>query len=110
MKQQMVNKMKPLIKLKILKTKGSIRELFENKAAGIIIIFTGLIYLLGLGTMIGNTSASMQNNPLVNIMILIYIGFLAILIFQLLCHLEKHYFLVKMPFIYLLGHLLKRKS
>ena len=82
MKQQMVNKMKPLIKLKILKTKGSIRELFENKAAGIIIIFTGLIYLLGLGTMIGNTSASMQNNPLVNIMILIYIGFLAILIFS----------------------------
>ncbi|OUQ09071.1 hypothetical protein B5E92_01440 [Erysipelatoclostridium sp. An15] len=78
----MVNKMKPLIKLKILKTKGSIRELFENKAAGIIIIFTGLIYLLGLGTMIGNTSASMQNNPLVNIMILIYIGFLAILIFS----------------------------
>ena len=31
MKQQMVNKMKPLIKLKILKTKGSIRELFEKR-------------------------------------------------------------------------------
>lgn len=78
----MVNKMKPLIKLKLLKTKGTIRELFDNKAAGIIVIFAGLVYLLAICTMIENTGASMQKNPLVNVMILIYIGLSAILIFS----------------------------
>ncbi|WP_294579431.1 putative ABC exporter domain-containing protein [uncultured Thomasclavelia sp.] len=74
--------MKVLFKLWCLKAKAALRNLFASKAAGITVIICGLFYLMAVVTLLKNTSAMINDDPYLHVMILVYIGFLAILIFS----------------------------
>lgn len=89
----MVSKMKPLLKLSFLKTKGTIRNLFKNKVSGVFTIIMVLAYgglLVGLFTM--DNGAMSSANVDLHISILLLIGFLAIMLFATLMQSRKALF------------------
>ncbi len=85
----MVSKMKPLFKLWCLKRKGTFRYLFASKAVGISYMFLFLIYIMGLTSMLTNLSPAMDNNELLHLIILGYIGIVILLVFMLLINSRK---------------------
>lgn len=102
----MVNNMKPLFKLWLLKIKGTIRNLFKRKLSGIFTIIMILCYaLMFISLFTTNSGQIMTNNIDVHMSILLLIGFLALMLFSTLMQSKKLYFMERMHFIYLLDHL-----
>lgn len=107
----MVSKMKPLLKLWLLKIKGTIRNLFKRKASGVFVIIMILFYGAMIVSLFNVDAGQIMavNNIDLHMGILLLIGFQAIMLFATLMQSKKALFTGEDAFYLFTGPFTRRQ-